>query len=99
MASGELPVQIEEQDDELFEIDLEAVNSIVPPPHCSDSAYTFFTAGAALLANCLLPIADVSNAVPMADSEPTRLEKLLLLPPGFGILALIDRSEMKINRG
>ena len=113
MASSGVPVEIEE-DDELFEIDLEAVNSIISPRHFCEDTYGFFTAtgGAALLANCLLPISDLSNAVPMADSadfemfpfatppEPTRLEKAFQLPLGFGLRqALINRSEMKLSSG
>ncbi|KAL3536126.1 hypothetical protein ACH5RR_004587 [Cinchona calisaya] len=63
----------EEEEEELFEINLEVVNSIPPPQYYWESCY--FTATTAtnncnnnnnnvLLANCLLPISDVSNAVP-----------------------------------
>ena len=52
----------EEEEDDLFEINLDAVNTI-PPPHYWESCYT--RTGNTLLANCLLPIADVSNAVPI----------------------------------
>ncbi|XP_034694843.1 coiled-coil domain-containing protein 1 [Vitis riparia] len=51
-----------DDDDDLFEINLEAVNTI-PPPHYWESCFT--RTGNTLLANCLLPIADVSSAVPM----------------------------------
>ncbi|GFQ06928.1 hypothetical protein PHJA_002836800 [Phtheirospermum japonicum] len=52
----------EEEDGDLFEINLEIVNKI-PPPHYWDSYFT--STSNTLLANCLLPIADVSSAVPM----------------------------------
>lgn len=83
-----------EDDEDLFEIDLEAVNSI-PPPYYWDSYVT--ATGNALMANCLLPISDVSGAVPMVSEacnalslagtaklpvavESIPLEKLLSLP-------------------
>lgn len=112
MASGVVPPVEIEEDDDLFEIDLEAVNSIISPPNFSDDTCGFFTTagGATLLANCLLPITDVSNAVPIGDSnegeiflfampsEPTHLEKALQLPLGLGLhRALIDCLEMKIT--
>lgn len=53
-----------EEEEDLFEIDLEAVNSI-PPPYYWDSYVT--ATGNALLANCLLPISDLSSAVPMVS--------------------------------
>lgn len=55
---------MEFDEDDLFEIDLEAVNSI-PPPHYWESGVT--ATGSALLANCLLPISDLSSAVPMVS--------------------------------
>ncbi|KAJ4705195.1 2-isopropylmalate synthase [Melia azedarach] len=58
--------QEEEEEEELFEIDLEAVESI-PPPHYWESYFTAATSST-LLANCLLPISDVSSAIPMASS-------------------------------
>lgn len=83
-----------EDDEDLFEIDLEAVNSI-PPPYYWDSYVT--ATGNARMANCLLPISDVSSAVPTVSKacsalslvgtakiltamEPMPLEKLLGLP-------------------
>lgn len=54
------------EDDELFEINLEAVNCI-PPPHYWDSYLT--STGNALLANCLLPISELSGAVPIASKD------------------------------
>lgn len=81
-----------EEDEDLFEIDLEAVDAI-PPPHYWESHYT--STGNALLANCLLPISDISVAVPacnsvylsattkvLADSiaEPMSLGEYLRLP-------------------
>ncbi|OAY42891.1 hypothetical protein MANES_08G024300v8 [Manihot esculenta] len=55
----------DEEEEELFEIDLESVDRI-PPPHYWESYFT--ATGSALLANCLLPIADVSNAVPTTST-------------------------------
>ncbi|PON42455.1 hypothetical protein PanWU01x14_282130 [Parasponia andersonii] len=55
---------VEFDEDDLFEIDLDAVNSI-PPPHYWESGVT--ASGRALLANCLLPISDLSSAVPMVS--------------------------------
>lgn len=54
------------EDEDLFEINLEAVNSI-PPPHYWDSYFT--ATGNVLLANCLLPISDVSSAVPIVSKD------------------------------
>lgn len=54
--------EVEEEDEgDLFEINLEIVNEIPPPQ------YYYFTAttNTTLLANCLLPVADVSCAVPI----------------------------------
>ncbi|OMO82176.1 hypothetical protein CCACVL1_12044 [Corchorus capsularis] len=51
----------EEEEEDLFEINLEAVNSI-PPPHYWEGFYT--ATSSALLANCLLPISDLSTAIP-----------------------------------
>ena len=53
-----------EEDDDLFEIDLEAVGNLPVPPFYWES-YLTATANT-LFANCLVPIADVSSAVPMA---------------------------------
>lgn len=54
------------EDEELFEINLEAVNSI-PPPHYWDSYFT--ATGNALLANCLLPISEISGAIPIVSED------------------------------
>ena len=57
--------EMEDEEEELFEINLEAVNSI-PPPHYWEA---FFTATSnALLANCLLPISDLSSAIPTVST-------------------------------
>ncbi|KAJ4971293.1 hypothetical protein NE237_004392 [Protea cynaroides] len=50
------------EDDDLFEIDLKAVENIPPPSYLESY---FITTDCVLFANCLLPIADVSNAVPI----------------------------------
>ncbi|KAK4419364.1 hypothetical protein Salat_2349300 [Sesamum alatum] len=70
VASGpneQKPIEIaqneDEDDEDLFEINLEIVNKI-PPPHYWESYFTA-TTNTVLLANCLLPVADVSSAVPM----------------------------------
>lgn len=56
--------EIEDEDD-LFEIDLEAVNN-TPPPGYQWGSYRTDNPGIALFANCLLPVADVSSAIPAA---------------------------------
>ncbi|OWM82522.1 uncharacterized protein LOC116208775 [Punica granatum] len=63
---GNLVTEMEDEED-LFEIDLEAVNSI-PPPKYYWGSYCANTTGTALLANCLLPAADISSAVPASAS-------------------------------
>ncbi|KAK6942611.1 hypothetical protein RJ641_027988 [Dillenia turbinata] len=54
--------KMEDEEEDLFEINFEALNDM-PPPHYWESYST--TTGDALLANCLLPISDLSNAVPL----------------------------------
>lgn len=58
----------DEEEEDLFEINLEIVNNIPPPQYCWDTY--FLPTTNTLLANCLLPIADVSCAVPMVSSSP-----------------------------
>lgn len=60
-------VEDEEEDEDLFEINLEAVNEIFPAPdHYWESYFTAATSkSTVLLANCLLPITDVSKAIPV----------------------------------
>lgn len=92
-----------EDDEDLFEIDLDAVNCI-PPPHYWESHYT--STENALLANCLMPISDISSAVPAASSavsfggktnvvlintEPMSLGEYLRLP-FLGALGLLDEK-------
>lgn len=55
----------EDEEEDLFEINLEIVNDIPPPQYEWESYFTAATSNTVLLANCLLPIADVSCAVPM----------------------------------
>ncbi|OVA03575.1 hypothetical protein BVC80_1651g82 [Macleaya cordata] len=55
---------LEEEDEELFEIDFEAANKIPPSGYWEGCLNLTTTGNIALLANCLLPISDVSNAVP-----------------------------------
>ncbi|KAI3823496.1 hypothetical protein L1987_04934 [Smallanthus sonchifolius] len=59
-------LQEEDDEDDLFEIDLEAVGEL-PPPYYWESCLTV-TANT-LFANCLVPITDVSSAVPMANPK------------------------------
>ncbi|KAE9612452.1 hypothetical protein Lal_00033265 [Lupinus albus] len=95
---------IEEDDEDLFEIDLEAVNCIQPLPHYWDSHY-ISTENNALLANCLMPISDISNAVPACNnavcfggktkvlfiSEPVSLGEYLRLP-FLGAIGILDEK-------
>ncbi|KAJ0028412.1 hypothetical protein Pint_35941 [Pistacia integerrima] len=84
-----------EDDDDLFEIDIEAVNAI-PPPHYCESYFTATTS--ILFANCLLPISDVSCAIPMpnllaiADSVPV-LPRNVIGIPFMGLLELSSSSQ------
>ncbi|KAJ0616293.1 hypothetical protein HanPSC8_Chr02g0073881 [Helianthus annuus] len=59
----------EEDDEDLFEIDLEAVDNL-PPPCYWESCLTVTTN--TLFANCLVPITDVSSAVPLANPKDAR---------------------------
>lgn len=63
----------EEEEEDLFEIDLEAIEfpNLNPTKTIATSTATANT----LLANCLLPISDVSSAIPMVVALP-----LLSLP-------------------
>ncbi|KAI4300459.1 hypothetical protein L6164_033836 [Bauhinia variegata] len=54
-----------EDDEDLFEIDLDAVNCI-PPPRYGHSYNT--STQSALLANCLLPISDILSSVPASHA-------------------------------
>ncbi|PIA27033.1 hypothetical protein AQUCO_08300011v1 [Aquilegia coerulea] len=70
----------EEEDDELFEINLELVQHI-PPPQYSEEGYST-TKTNVLLANCLLPIADVSRAIPAncwRDSTARNASRLVMM--------------------
>lgn len=58
----------DEEEEELFEIDFEVCSSI-PPPHYNWESYVTSTNNIALMANCLLPISDLSNAVPMVSKS------------------------------
>ncbi|GKV38960.1 hypothetical protein SLE2022_079260 [Rubroshorea leprosula] len=94
----------EEEEEELFEINLEAVNSIPPPPHYCETHVT--ATGSALFANCLLPIADVSSAIPMSKAcnflsmEGTIAEGLVAaavveLLPSLPTKFLVQHKEMR----
>ncbi|KAJ6905966.1 hypothetical protein NC652_023654 [Populus alba x Populus x berolinensis] len=60
----------EEGEEELFEIDIEVVNSIPPSQHSWENYLT--ATGSALLASCLLPVADLSTAVPILSKYQHR---------------------------
>lgn len=88
-----------EGDDELFEIDLEAVNTI-PPPHYCESKFT--STATTLLANCLLPISDVSSAIPVpnllviADSLPILPANVVGIP-FMGAFGIEQRKPMWVH--
>ncbi|KAJ1380256.1 hypothetical protein SESBI_46200 [Sesbania bispinosa] len=87
-----------EEDEDLFEIDLDAVP--LPPPHYWESYFTS-TGNIALLANCLLPTSHISSAIPACKAgntnnvllitEPTSLREYLRLP----FLGFMDYEKMK----
>ncbi|CAI8602603.1 unnamed protein product [Vicia faba] len=59
---------MEEDDEDLFEIDLEAVNYIIPQPYNYWENNYFISTREALLANCLLPISHISSAIPACNN-------------------------------
>ncbi|KAF5188848.1 hypothetical protein FRX31_021563 [Thalictrum thalictroides] len=70
----------EEEDDDLFEINLELVKHIPPPRYREEGFSPAKTT--VLLANCLLPIADVSRAIPAncwRDSTARNASRLVLM--------------------
>ncbi|KAG4996363.1 hypothetical protein JHK85_027802 [Glycine max] len=75
-----------EEEEELFEIDLEAVNCI-PPPHFLESCYYTSTGNIALLAN--LSFEERTNVVLI--TEPTSLGEYLRLP-FLGTLGVIHEK-------
>lgn len=99
LSRGHMLADMEEEEEDLFEIDLEAVESIPPPQYKWDSYFT--AAGDVLLANCLLPVTDISRAIPTVSEalsyktsanvvmipEPVPLGQLLRLPflEAFGL--------------
>lgn len=98
LSRGHILSDMEDEED-LFEIDLEAVESLPPPQYNWDSY--FVAAGDVLLANCLLPVTDISRAIPTVSEalsfksganvvmiqEPVPLGQLLRLPflEAFGL--------------
>ncbi|CAJ2672693.1 unnamed protein product [Trifolium pratense] len=60
---------MEEDDEDLFEIDLEAVNYINPPLYNFWENNHFISTGEALLANCLLPKSHISSAIPACNNN------------------------------
>lgn len=67
-------------DDDLFEIDLEAVCAVAPPYYW-ESCFT--RTANTLLANCLLPIAEVSSAVPMVVPQASKTNCIFSALPGL----------------
>lgn len=63
-----LEVDIQD-DEELFDIDLGVVDNIPPPDYHWD--HFVLSTRSALLANCLLPVSDLSSAVPVVSGEFT----------------------------
>ncbi|CAO2824053.1 unnamed protein product [Amaranthus hypochondriacus] len=63
-----LEVDIQD-DEELFDIDLGVVDNIPPPDYQWD--HSVLSTRSALLANCLLPVSDLSSAVPVVSGELT----------------------------
>lgn len=59
-----IDIMLEEEEEELFEINLDVVNKIPPPQY----NYWKTSNKEALLANCLLPISHLSGAVPIQYS-------------------------------
>ncbi|XP_004249451.1 uncharacterized protein [Solanum lycopersicum] len=79
-----LPKEEEEEDEEFFEIDLELVNNYFSTPHNYNWESYFratTTSSCTLLANCLLPIADVSCAIPITTKA---CDAFISLPPSGG---------------
>lgn len=81
----------EEEEEDLFEINLEAVNSFPPPQNYWESYFattgtttSSSSACGALMANCLLPISDVSNAVPISRFQIVQ-NLVFPKPRAFGI--------------
>ncbi|XWS43428.1 hypothetical protein CRYUN_Cryun16bG0102800 [Craigia yunnanensis] len=64
--------EMEDEEEELFEINLEAVDCI-PPPHYWEAFVT--ATSSALLANCVLPISDLSNAIPTVSTACSTLSR------------------------
>ncbi|TQD84389.1 hypothetical protein C1H46_030044 [Malus baccata] len=70
-----------EDEDDLFEIDLDSVDSIPQTQYYWKSYFT--ETGNALLANCLLPVTDISRAIPMvskAMSSSERTGNVVMIP-------------------
>lgn len=66
-------MELDEEEDDLFEIDL---NLVIPPPqYFSGNNLTQLYGAAARFANCLLPIAHVSSAVPAVSYGPRFVTK------------------------
>ncbi|KAK4345787.1 hypothetical protein RND71_035963 [Anisodus tanguticus] len=83
----------EEEEEELFEIDLELVNNISPPHYNLESYFTTATSSCTLLANCLLPIADVSSAIPTTTKA---CDNFISWPPGgssFSCISMVNTQQ------
>ncbi|KVH90362.1 uncharacterized protein LOC112522191 [Cynara cardunculus var. scolymus] len=75
----------EEEEEELFEIDLEAVGDLAPPYYWE--SYLTATADYTLFANCLVPVADVSSAIPMGNPKQS------WLGPGSGRVIWVREAQ------
>lgn len=95
---------IEEDEEDLFEIDLEAVNCISQHYNTYWESNYFTSSRDALLANCLLPISHISSAIPACNAmsflgnsnvflftEPKSLGEYLRVP-FLGDFGLIDEK-------
>lgn len=73
---GSIIDMLEEEEEELFEINLDVVDKMPALHHSYWEKHTNYTAKSstspankfALLANCVLPVSDLSSAVPMAST-------------------------------
>ncbi|CAN6586897.1 unnamed protein product [Malus baccata var. baccata] len=75
-----------EDEDDLFEIDLDLIDSV---PQTQYYWNRYFTAtGNALLANCLLPATDISRAIPVVSKALSSSER-------SGNVVMVPQAEVK----
>ncbi|KAM7255067.1 hypothetical protein ACFE04_020308 [Oxalis oulophora] len=86
-----------EDDEDLFEIDIKANIPTPPPDYCWERYFNSkIQTGSALLANCLLPITDLSTAVPTASCNNKKT--LTLLPAGKSNFFMIDKDPTPLRK-